>query len=344
MLYVLFGIVESHKKHMIMQILHRIPTKFFVIAAAALLALGAILFTAAPAPSTPSITQTPTSPAASTASTSTASSNDTTVVDFETAAPGILTGVFAGINWAGNWIVDELTCGGCQPKLIYMANTMGEPTCRTFTFEQPAVLESFKASVHTKPQGALTVTTYDANEQSLETYATTPVHEACGTFTTGFSKPATTVKVCFDHGWELALDDIGYVTWQRVAEAISGVSFAIPPELEAAQGEDLIDVFNPSQQTLPPLLEVYVIDYSTPFSTSSSEETLLNIAKKQLGFDLVRIVGFHDNGIEVEATTIFSRHFFMYDPAANRAIEFRQGRHGFFDSQDFRSILQSVAF
>lgn len=131
-----------------------------------------------------------------------------TVVDFE-GQSGLVPDGVGGINWNANWIADPAGCGGCDSTVIFMADAEFEPTCRTFSFQEPSILESFDASLHSAPSNGGTLIVSTDEGDMIEVY---PELGACTTYPTGFTQAAAEVTVCFDHGWELGLDNIKYTT------------------------------------------------------------------------------------------------------------------------------------
>jgi hypothetical protein len=132
--------------------------------------------------------------------------------------------------------------------------------------------------------------------------------------------------------------------WQRIVEPTSDVAFAIPPNLIARIAEDSVIVADPTQPNLPPLFVAYVIDVPPDLAGSPLQETLEQIALSQVGKDFIRIVSFHDGGVEMEARTFMSHHFFIYDSTTHKAVEFMAGRDDFFRSPEFVEILRLMEF
>jgi hypothetical protein len=133
-------------------------------------------------------------------------------VNFEDA-PSVLEGIFNGIDWGHQkWLVDNLPCGACPPRLAYM-NGASVEMCQDFTFVEPSILESFTSSVHTQPTGNLELQSFDANNNPLEVFGPVPVtHDACALYETGWTQLAKRVEVCFEFGWDLAFDNVTYRT------------------------------------------------------------------------------------------------------------------------------------
>ena len=133
--------------------------------------------------------------------------------------------------------------------------------------------------------------------------------------------------------------------WDQAGESTSGVSLAFPPGLMSKPIEDGLVFIRPAETPVipSPVFRVFVISTSPELCTDTAEMALETIAKTLLGDDYVGIVEFHDGGAEVEARTFAGRHFFLYDPDSNRALEVT-GRDGFLSSPDFQSIIQTVRF
>ncbi len=131
------------------------------------------------------------------------------VVTFEAFNdPSGVLNVFDGIDWGGEWRVDEQPCGACLPQLAYFDSSVG--MCREFTFAIPSRLDAFDASVHTQSAGQVTLEAFNANGDPVETFAGTVTRNACQTFTTAWSRLVSRVKVCFEFGWEMAFDNVTF--------------------------------------------------------------------------------------------------------------------------------------
>lgn len=135
------------------------------------------------------------------------------------------------------------------------------------------------------------------------------------------------------------------VVWQHVTEAVSGISFTVPPNLVSKQGENKISFANPSNPALPALFVAHTFDTPTELTTLPLEEALEEIAKSRLEEgDIIRIVNFSNGGMEVEARTFARHHFFLYNPFAHKAVEFMSGQSDFFTSETFSEIVRLTEF
>jgi hypothetical protein len=133
-------------------------------------------------------------------------------IDFEDA-PSELNGIFKGINWGQEkWLIDDLPCGACPPRLAFFNSAIGQ--CRDFTFVNPSILKSFNSSAHTPAtEGLVEVRSFDAAGNVVETFGPAFVtNGACTLFETGWTRLSTRVEICFTHGWELAFDNVTYQT------------------------------------------------------------------------------------------------------------------------------------
>ena len=96
------------------------------------------------------------------------------LVTFEDA-PRQLTGVYSGIDWLDEWLVDDQPCGSCPPQLAYFNSSIG--LCRDFLFVQPSILQSLNASAHSQA-GWLTLRSFahaDGTNEQESLGITTPV-------------------------------------------------------------------------------------------------------------------------------------------------------------------------
>ena len=132
---------------------------------------------------------------------------------------------------------------------------------------------------------------------------------------------------------------------EPVSEMTSGVTFGIPANTLPEQLEDRISVRSaPFDPTLPPLIIVDVIDVTPALAALSTNDALLEIANLQFQPGEIVSLEFHDGGLEVEALSFSRRHFFFYDPQANRAVEITSPLPGFFSSQTFDDLLRTLEF
>ncbi len=125
---------------------------------------------------------------------------------------------------------------------------------------------------------------------------------------------------------------------------INGVLMKFPPTVTPQSSGEELRFVDLNQPTLPPLFFVTVTS-SQATLTGASQEILRRIAQQTLGEDILSFGPTLGNGLLVDATTLFERYFFWYDPNTLKIAEIIEGQTGFFSSSDFAAMagtLQAV--
>jgi len=130
----------------------------------------------------------------------------------------------------------------------------------------------------------------------------------------------------------------------RVTEPVSGVSLDIPPGLVARNGEDEIRLVDPGSVIPHPAWTVSFIDVSLDTALLPHSDALEQIARDRLGGDFVEVVGFGHDGVEVRAIGMIQRHFFLYNPGANKAVQISPGGIESFQIPEFVQLIDSLEF
>lgn len=122
-----------------------------------------------------------------------------------------------------------------------------------------------------------------------------------------------------------------------------GVRVKHPADTDVIEGRDVVFIFDTNYPELPPNYELTLftpnIDPGNPV-----QAVLEGIARDRLGDDFVRIVSFDGKGMIVEAHSMNKFHFFVCDPAKNKAAELVGGSPDFLRTNTFKIVSESIAF
>ena len=131
-----------------------------------------------------------------------------------------------------------------------------------------------------------------------------------------------------------------------------GFQFQYPSHLILSEKEGEINLFDVKNPLLPPVFSIEVFKPTTAKGNNQSEkEFLKKVAEEKLGKESITKAIDYEIGIEVEAKTFFSRHFFIFgvqdvdiDDTDGYIIEIMEGRDGYFAGEEFKQILDSIIF
>ncbi len=121
-------------------------------------------------------------------------------------------------------------------------------------------------------------------------------------------------------------------------------SILIPVDLTTVQKGEALSVGTGGQEIrgLPATFTMRVFDVPQELSSLPHDEALRQVAIDRLGREYIFSENFHHGGLEVSAATLEGRHFFVYDPTTDRAVEFLSGYEGGFESDLFLGALESL--
>lgn len=122
------------------------------------------------------------------------------------------------------------------------------------------------------------------------------------------------------------------------------VTLNYPPNLMAVQRDNVIVFSSISENDPPALFSITKIGLIKNLAQLPPREALLAVAKQSLEPGDIVSTTYHDGGLEVIAQTFTRHHFFVYNPATNRALEFLASDDSFFASSDFLEILKTLKF
>lgn len=137
------------------------------------------------------------------------------------------------------------------------------------------------------------------------------------------------------------------IVWERV-DAIDGeVEVSIPGGMVAQHGGDFIvvGVSEDLATGLPPRFAMTAFDVPSDLAIQPSELALEEIVFLS-GLEQGDILSLEHRigGLLVQARSFTGFHFFVYDPVSNKSVEFLSGADGFFDSDEFSVVLDSLEF
>ena len=190
--------------------------------------------------------------------------------------------------------------------------------------------------------------------RAAQTYSTQEECEAkagctCGFVQCDYVPPGKTFEeVCgkdFKKGWQCILQQEDETAdWQAYRNDEFGFEVKYPSSLTVRVDESSINFFD-DDELLPPVFGIEIFKPNKIPSGETQEKFLQQVAEERLGESaILRIVGFRDGGLEVEASTFFFRHFFLYDADSRVAVEFFEGQDGFLISGEFNQILSTFRF
>ena len=137
------------------------------------------------------------------------------------------------------------------------------------------------------------------------------------------------------------------IVWETVVEESSGITLTIPGGLVAQQGGGYLVVGDSSNMThgLPGKFSIIIYDTPPEFVTLSHEVALVELAFLS-GLEPGDIITqtFRNNGLDLTTRSFTRQHFFLYNSISNKGVEFLSLEEGFFLSEAFGVILNSLSF